>query len=76
MLQPLNRAPRVEEREEEVERPPTVKLVLLLFHNYNFATVMNHNVNINVFIWPQVIPVKGSFNLKGAMTHGLRTTSL
>ena len=26
--------------------PPTIKLFALLFHNYTFATVMNHNINI------------------------------
>ena len=27
-------------------RPPTIKLFLLLLHNCNCATVVNHNVNI------------------------------
>ena len=31
--------------------PPTIKLFLLLLQNCNFATVMNHNVNICVFCW-------------------------
>ena len=26
--------------------PPTIKLFLFLLHNYNFATVITHNVNI------------------------------
>lgn len=26
--------------------PPIIRLFLLLFHNFNFATVMNSNVNI------------------------------
>ena len=30
---------------------PTKRLFLLLLHNCNFATVMNHNVNICVFWW-------------------------
>jgi hypothetical protein len=25
---------------------PNHKIILLLFHNFNFATVMNHNVNL------------------------------
>jgi len=29
--------------------PPIIKLFLLLLHNCNFATVMNHNVNICVY---------------------------
>ncbi|MEX5533301.1 hypothetical protein, partial [Pseudomonas syringae] len=39
MLQPLNTV-------LHVEVTPTIKLFVLLFHNCNFATVMNHNVNI------------------------------
>ena len=35
----LNTVPRV-------VLTPTVTLFLLLLHNYTFATVMNHNVNI------------------------------
>ena len=31
-------------------RPPTIKLFFLLLHNLNFATVMNHNVNLCVFL--------------------------
>ena len=33
----------------------------LLLHNCNFATLMNHNVNICVFWWSQAIPVKRLF---------------
>lgn len=29
-----------------VVTPPIIRLFLLLFHNFNFATVMNSNVNI------------------------------
>jgi hypothetical protein len=49
------------------------KIILLLFHNCNSATVMNYNVNIGVFqcscervIQPQ----------KGVATHRLRATVL
>ena len=54
MLQPFNTVPQV-----VVTR--TIKLFLLLLHNYTFAIVMNWNVNICVFWWSQVTPVKGSF---------------
>lgn len=37
--------------------PPTMKLFLLLFHNYNVAAFMNHNVNISY-----ATPMKRSFN--------------
>ena len=39
MLQPFDTVPRV-------VMNPTIKLFLLLLHNCNFATVMNHNVHI------------------------------
>jgi hypothetical protein len=31
----------------------------LLVLKCNFAPVMNHNVKICVFLWPQVTPLKG-----------------
>ena len=46
---------------------PNYKIILLLLHNCNFATVMNHYVNI----W-YVTPVKES----GAATQRLRMTEL
>jgi hypothetical protein len=33
-----------------VVTPPTIKLFSLIFHNCTFATVMNHNRNICVFL--------------------------
>lgn len=39
---------------------PKHKIILLLLRNCNFATVVNHNVNICVFWWPWMTPVKGS----------------
>jgi hypothetical protein len=39
MLSPFDTVP-------QVVATPIIKLFLLLFHNYNFATVLNHNVNI------------------------------
>jgi hypothetical protein len=45
--------------------PPSIKLFFLLLHNCNFATVMNHNVNIfwNMFA-------------KEVSTHRLTTSTL
>ena len=43
-----------------VVTPPTVKLLLLLFHNCNLATVMNHTVN-----------TLGDSVAKGVATHRL-----
>jgi hypothetical protein len=40
VLQPSNTIPHA------AVTPPTIELFLLLFHNCNFATVMNRNVNI------------------------------
>ena len=39
MLRPFSTVPRV-------VVTPNHKIILLLLHNYNFATVINHNVNI------------------------------
>lgn len=44
---------------------PNHKVISLLLHNLNFATVMNHNVNIS-----------GNRFAKGVMTHRMRTTGL
>ena len=41
MLQPFNTVPHV-----VVTTPPAIKLLSLLRHNWNFAAVMNANVNI------------------------------
>lgn len=41
-LRPCDTAP-------QVVGTPTVNLFSLLLHNFNFATVMHHNVNICVF---------------------------
>ena len=38
------------------------KIISLLLPNYNFAAVVNHNVNICVFWWSWATPVKGSFD--------------
>lgn len=47
----------------------------LLLHNYNFATVTNHNVNLS---FPIALgnPVKGRLTLKGVVTRRLRITAL
>jgi hypothetical protein len=42
--------------------PLKIKLFLLLLHNCNIDTFMNCNLNICVFWWPWVTPVKGTFN--------------
>ena len=44
MPRPFNTVPHV------VVTSQTIKLCILLLHNYNFATVMNHNVNI-WYVW-------------------------
>lgn len=50
-----------------------IKLCLSLLHNWNFATGMNHNINIDLqAIW-YVIPVEELFDPKGS---GLRTSPL
>ena len=33
----------------QINAPNSIKLFLLLHHNYNFATVRDHNANISVF---------------------------
>ena len=48
---------------------PTIKLILLLLYNCNFATAMNCNVNIGYAGYSIRYP-------KGVMTHRLRTTVL
>jgi hypothetical protein len=45
--------------------PPTERLFLSLLHNYNFATFMHCNVNICVFWWSSVTPVKVLFDPPG-----------
>jgi hypothetical protein len=55
---------------------PTTKLSLLLFHNCNFATIMNHNVKCmfsDDLWWPLW---KGHSSPKEVMTRRLRTTGL
>ena len=44
---------------------PNHKIIFLLPHICNFATVMNHNVNISVSWLSWAPPVKGSFDPKG-----------
>lgn len=40
-----------------------IQLFLLLLQNYNFAHVVNCNLNVCVFQWSFVTPVKESFHL-------------
>lgn len=48
--------------------PPSYKIVSLLFHNHNFALVVNHKVNMcYTDTW--------YVTLKGVMTHKLRRTT-
>ena len=56
--------------------PPTIKLFSLLIHNCIFANTMNCNVNIGIFWWSEVAPVKGPFDPEGVATHSLRTADL
>ena len=55
-------------------RPPSIELSLLLLHHCNFASVINRNINIQVFsgwlLW------KYCSILKGLMTYKLRTLAL
>jgi hypothetical protein len=37
------------------------RIILLLLHNYNFATVMSHNINTPVYQWSLETSVKGLF---------------
>ena len=56
---------------------PSHKIIFIAtFYNCHFATVMNHNVNIHVFRWSQVTPMKSHLVPKGVVTHRLRTTAL
>jgi hypothetical protein len=55
---------------------PTIKLFLLLLHNCNFTTFMNHKVYISVFQWSYITLVKKSFYPKGVLTHRLGTAPL
>ena len=56
---------------------PTTKLFLLVLHNCNFATVMNHNINVCGFFYVLKQHLwKGHLMPKCVTTHRLRTTSL
>ena len=63
MLQPFNTVPHV----MVTDNP---KIISLLLHNCNFATVMNHNVNFwyagNLYVTP----------MKGLLTYTLRTATI
>ena len=55
---------------------PKHKIILLLLHNCNFATVMNCNINLCIFSWSQLTLVNGLFTPKGTLTYRLRTIDL
>lgn len=52
------------------------KIILVLFHNSNSAIIMNHNVNLSVFLCFEVTPIKRLFNSQGVMSHRLRISAL
>lgn len=56
--------------------PPAIELFSLLLHDYNFATVLHHNVNICVLQWSLVTLVEGLLGSNGVKTHRLRATAV
>ena len=69
MLWPFNTAPCA-------VVTPTIKLFSFLLYNCDFATVMDCNINICVFWWSWVTPMKGLLGLQGGEIHRMRTTAL
>ena len=69
MLQPFNTVPHVV--------TPGYKVILLLLHNCNFATVTNHNEHSETFILGVLISFLGRGDLiiaQGRNAPGLRNT--